>query len=692
MRLNQSFFRYIDRSRSVLAASFAQRYWLAVPLRRRCTLTAASTPTFHWLQAPIYLNRSASDIHWRLETSTRYRHGKSDRREKWPHNHIELKNCKSATDVVQLANQHIDKLSPNQTAACWSFISRLLPKQHHEEHLSQNDLQHQISILLKHTIGIINEAKPKELITIILSLSKAVKTIRSKRSKRGTNEQKSFRAVLLDENQCNVIFNTLVNTAYGKLSQLDPRSLSNLAYASATMKYDPVIEDGYSLLDGIASKSVECIKQFKAQDISNMVWAYATLQKSSVELFESIGNEIEFMRGLDDFKPQALSNTVWSFATLEIRHPRLFDKVGDTISDREDLQEFKPQELSNLVWAYASSGTRHQGLFQKVGDAVVMMNDFRHFAPQAYSNMTWAYATSNQHHSSLFKKLGDEIAKMRDLKSFSAQAISNIVWAYSTSSTQHRAVFQKIGDHIIATHDNNLKLFKAQCIANVLWAYAYSNHVRVDLFRKIGEAIIQRNCWKSYKSQDIAMIAWAYTVSNVDIPMFNDDFRIALVERSNELKIEDMLQLYQWHLWQTGENTYDGLPDSLVDMCREAFMATTTKSSGLQTNVVIELKAMGLNVTEEYQTESGYRIDALVEVDGIRVGVEVDGPFHFIGDSVDGSTMLKHRQVGAIDKIHLISAPYYEWEKLKDQGAKRQYLQSLLASVLPEQSDINHVE
>ena len=82
----------------------------------------------------------------------------------------------------------------------------------------------------------------------------------------------------------------------------------------------------------------------------------------------------------------------------------------------------------------------------------------------------------------------------------------------------------------------------------------------------------------------------------------------------------------------------------------------------------------------------------MVEVDGISVGVEDDGPFHFIGDSVDGSTMLKHRQVGATEKIHLVSAPYYEWEKLKDQGAKRQYLQSLLASVLPEQSDVNREE
>jgi hypothetical protein len=39
---------------------------------------------------------------------------------------------------------------------------------------------------------------------------------------------------------------------------------------------------------------------------------------------------------------------------------------------------------------------------------------------------------------------------------------------------------------------------------------------------------------------------------------------------------------------------------------------------------------MDLKPVEEYVTPSGYSIDAFVEVDDRRVGIEVDGPSHFV--------------------------------------------------------------
>jgi len=86
--------------------------------------------------------------------------------------------------------------------------------------------------------------------------------------------------------------------------------------------------------------------------------------------------------------------------------------------------------------------------------------------------------------------------------------------------------------------------------------------------------------------------------------------------------------------------------------------------------------------------DSGYRIDALVEVNGKTVGIEVDGPSHFIGSSKSAlaRTILKRRQVPAIDRIELVSVPYWEWNKLgKDEVKKQEYLRERLGLVETEQ-------
>jgi hypothetical protein len=75
---------------------------------------------------------------------------------------------------------------------------------------------------------------------------------------------------------------------------------------------------------------------------------------------------------------------------------------------------------------------------------------------------------------------------------------------------------------------------------------------------------------------------------------------------------------------------------------------------------------------EEVLTPSGYRLDALVEVNGEKVGIEVDGPSHFINRDPTGSTLLKRRQVSTLDGIPIVSVPYWDWIKLGNNHVKKQ--------------------
>jgi hypothetical protein len=325
-----------------------------------------------------------------------------------------------------------------------------------------------------------------------------------------------------------------------------------------------------------------------------------------------------------------------------MKHPELFMKVGDAIVELKELKSFKPQALSNIVWSYATANIQHPGLFMKIGDAIVELKDLRSFNGQDFSSTVWAFATANIQHHDLFKKVGNAIVEMKDLKSFDPQALSNIVWAYAIANMQHPG-----------------------------------------LFKKVGNAIVEMKDFKSFNEQNLANIAWAFALSNADAPLlFNDAFIKVLTNRQSDFTNQDFTQLYQWHIWRTMEKSLSGLPDSLRDKCYQAFIAASTRSSALQKDVVSELDSMGFSPIEEYTTKSGYKLDALIEINDKKIGIEVDGPSHFINKQPNGRTAMKRRQVASIDMISVISMPYWEWNQLgKNQVKKQQYLQTLLGSL-----------
>jgi len=84
-------------------------------------------------------------------------------------------------------------------------------------------------------------------------------------------------------------------------------------------------------------------------------------------------------------------------------------------------------------------------------------------------------------------------------------------------------------------------------------------------------------------------------------------------------------------LWQTKEQSCAGLPDELQDNCYNVFISKHPTLSNFQNDVIAQLSSVGLVPKEEVLMDSGYHIDAIVEVSGKTVGVEVDGPSHFIG-------------------------------------------------------------
>ena len=171
----------------------------------------------------------------------------------------------------------------------------------------------------------------------------------------------------------------------------------------------------------------------------------------------------------------------------------------------------------------------------------------------------------------------------------------------------------------------------------------------------------------------LSTMAWAFAVLNppsADELFGTASFTTRCAQFETFFSNAALSQLHQWSLWREERGALrPGLPDSLLQDCRNAFVAEEGRPSLLQSNVVRELRSRVAHVEEEHRCEtSGYSIDALVTLkDGKKLAVEVDGPSHFIGrlHQPTGATLLKHRQLRYFG-WRLESVPYWEWNRSKE--------------------------
>jgi len=627
-----------------------------------------------------------------------------------------MSEMRSLEEALTATYDNLDRLSPRDVSAFWAVVPKFLggrgPSSMNKQ--QQQQMFHQFDLILTKSIQEIDQYGYRELATLAISLAKIIDKMSKRKGPPAEGSSHQVLQDLIGENK-QFIFREIASASVPILHEFDGRSISNFIYAYGLSQEVVLVEDGSTFFDMLAEEvlSFDSLDEFRPQALSNIVWAYATANEKQPKLFEKVADQIVGLNNLHDFKPQELSNIVWACATLDEKHPRLFKTLADHIVQLDNLNDFWPQALSNIVWAFATAGESHPQLFQKLAEEAIKRQ--HEFIPQELANILWAYATAGESKPQLFKKLADHII-VEDLKSFNGQNLSNIVWAFATSEVPHPILFKKVAEHIVQLpnlsefdeqHLSNIPWafatagesqpqllnrladeaikrqheFTSQGIANFLWAYASNGQVDEHLFSSLIPSV--KDNLDKYNEQNLANVAWAYSVANVDAPsvfVFDDVF-INCLGKEDGFILEDLTQLHQWQLWQDEIKSDVSLPPSLKEKCSEAFISRDPRPSKLQGDVVSTLSIMGLQPQEEVLLKSGYRIDAVVEVNGEQIAVEVDGPSHFIGRSreLTGSTILKHRQVATLDGMKVVSVPYWEWDKLKkDSKEKEKYLHSIL--------------
>jgi hypothetical protein len=298
----------------------------------------------------------------------------------------------------------------------------------------------------------------------------------------------------------------LVGVASGKLRAPDTvsQNLSNIAWALAELGHEDC-----TFMGELLAAAQEQLPAFQPQELSNTVWAAATL---ALPLPASFLGAFLAAAGaqLPAFKPQELSNTVWP-ATLSLPLPPSF--LGAFLAAAgAQLPAFKPQHLSNTAWALAKlslhvdSKSRSLGEplgqpspAQRLGWPKAQLQRFlgaladeaaRRLGPgspsaagwtaQHLANTIWAFSVLRHFHAGLWGAVTVEaLARCRrgEDSGWSGQAVSSLALGLARLRASERGspgpllaqLLQRLGSRLVAERP---QAFGTQGVCNLAWAHA----------------------------------------------------------------------------------------------------------------------------------------------------------------------------------------------------------------------------
>eukprot|EP00986_Skeletonema_menzelii_P013287 scaffold7617_cov240-Skeletonema_menzelii.AAC.2 len=514
-----------------------------------------------------------------------------------------------------------------------------------------------------------------------------------------------------------------------------PQEMSNTVWALATAGFAP--------------------KHIRAFDTtlvpaSQRPTAKMVMNDPITECFAAVASEA--MRRPQDFKDQELKDVLWAFSKIGVRHPALFKKVAHHLvaANGRGFGGFSSQGLGNTLWSFAKQAQLSLEVIDSLGDSVKLGSTGRLAVYE-----TSCLDIGEKAIKTLFVRAAEGGVEI-GLDRFTNQDLSNTVWAYSTLGLLHSGFFKEAEKQVFKRL-KNLKPFKGQEIANILWSFAtlnaqpdpalidaLSSYVTSVCSRKKG-VVDEYSISKLFKRQELANVAWSCAVVGRYpeelmkilytgiVGTANDPNRMKQIFRDDGLQQSSIMTLYYVQLaadieasklqlalpagfpngWGESEGHVRGNGDDLIEMSSSMLTLTISK---LQKDVSNTFTEIGFeNVlehvidTNEIKDEYGFQLpqtpQEFLSIDianiGQKVGVEVDGPGHFVrliddtrkptnkvtldgqfadkGENrVNGPTLLKHRLLTHLG-WNIIHLPYWEYQSLGgDRVKERKYCESLL--------------
>ena len=323
----------------------------------------------------------------------------------------------------------------------------------------------------------------------------------------------------------------LSNTAWG-LATIMAHQRQHYSLSQQTM---PIADDDLTvlrILRHVARQLTVRANQFKSQELTNSLWALATLGFGVAETETAMKmtmNEYVFLKSndmegdkdlmakavdaaaksalprLETFREMELNNLAYALARLEKKdQPQLLEGIGKQFGHHW-RQRFDGQDIGTTMWALATLEYFDADIFRTIASKI-RLDQAHSYRPQELSNMVWAAATagvvpkylnafdtllvSKRPSFAIFKD--DPITVMfaaaaKELmnrpETFKTQEIKDTLWAFSKIGLRHPALFKSVAEHLVGAEakqvpegqihcGRGMKEFSPQGIGNLMWSYA----------------------------------------------------------------------------------------------------------------------------------------------------------------------------------------------------------------------------
>jgi hypothetical protein len=189
----------------------------------------------------------------------------------------------------------------------------------------------------------------------------------------------------------------------------------------------------------------------KAQELSNSLWAAATLKEGApdaLKMVPTLANQVPMIA--KDMNAQNVSNSLWAAATLKEAAPDVL-KMVPTLANQLPgiLKHMNAQEVSNTLVALVllqGSVPEVYALLSKRDFAMKAANHFAHLFPEmndadlhfAVPSVVWSCAKVGVHHDELLTSVSQLFGSRKKCSKLTDWSVCALEWSYKVLDLKKR--------------------------------------------------------------------------------------------------------------------------------------------------------------------------------------------------------------------------------------------------------------